>query len=470
MRRALLLAAIAPWLGVASAAAADENNDLNFIPGAVGSQATPAVPPAATSASQSSGKFYVEDAISATSRRGGLTVPYPAPPLTNWQNRSSFDVLDTWRFKSQLSATVSNRINLLEENDDNFISRQTVRNDFREAYVTWEPLTRNYVEAGRINLRNGVALGFNPTDYFKTRSAVGQASLDPSVVRQDRLGTAMLREQAIWDGGAASVAFAPKLYSPTPITDSSRVGIDPLFDHTNSADRFLATIEYDVADLSPEALAYHEGSETKFGLDLSHPIGQSVIAYAEASTGKQPDLISEAIAYGKKTATLPSFAPTLPPTNSSAHFRSDLAAGASWTPVPKLTLNAEYHFHQAGMTARDWQNWFAVGGAHANTSSITNELWYIRGYASAQQEPLSRQEAFFRADWTDAFVTDLELTAITFVDLYDGSVLSQVTAQYYLSDHWTVGGYLSANLGSPHSERGSFPQAASATLQLDRYF
>jgi hypothetical protein len=81
-----------------------------------------------------------------------------------------------------------------------------------------------------------------------------------------------------------------------------------------------------------------------------------------------------------------------------------------------------------------------------------------------------RQEVFVRATWTDAFVADLDLTAFSFVDLYDGSTLSQIAANYYLSKTWTLGAYLSANLGSPRSERGSFPQQASATLQLVRYF
>jgi hypothetical protein len=464
---AILAAALALALGAPRLAWADENNDLDLIPGGVANPPAANTAPAATSTA--GGKFYLEDAVTGSALRSGLVVPFPPPALPRWQNRTSFDALDTWALGHDLSATFSDRVNLLEESDFDFASRQTVRNDFREGYLTWEPVTRDYLEAGRINLRNGIALGFNPTDYFKTRTAVGQPSLDPSVIREDRLGTLMLHDQVIWNGGSASVAFAPKVYSPTPIVDPTRLGIDPLFGRTNAADRFLATLEYDIADVSPQALVYHESNETKFGLNLSHTIGQSVVAYAEASAGKQPDLIAEAIAYGKKTAVVPSSAPVLPPTDPAARFRSDLAAGASWTPVAKLTLNAEYHFHQAGLSRRDWQNWFAIGG-RPGIPGNGNELWYIRGFANAEQEPLTRQEAFFRVDWTDALVTDLELSGIAFVDLYDGSTLTQLSAQYYLSRDWTAGGYLSANIGGKRSERGSFPEAASGTLQLRRYF
>ena len=64
---------------------------------------------------------------------------------------------------------------------------------------------------------------------------------------------------------------------------------------------------------------------------------------------------------------------------------------------------------------------------------------------------------------------NLELTAFAFVDLLDGSVLSQVSANYYLSSRWTASVYLSSNLGPTRSERGSFPQRVSSIFQLTLY-
>ena len=105
-----------------------------------------------------------------------------------------------------------------------------------------------------------------------------------------------------------------------------------------------------------------------------------------------------------------------------------------------------------------------------HSSPVTGELWSIRGYASDQQQPWTRQQIFLRADWTDAFVTDLELTGFAYANLYDGSSLAQLSGSYYLSSRWTIGGYVSANLGGKRSERGSLAQAGSAILQLIRYF
>ncbi len=71
------------------------------------------------------------------------------------------------------------------------ITRTSI-NDFREGYLSWEALDRTYLDAGRINLKSGVAVGFNPTDFFKTRAVVEPLSVDPTVLREDRLGTVMV--------------------------------------------------------------------------------------------------------------------------------------------------------------------------------------------------------------------------------------------------------------------------------------
>ncbi len=93
----------------------------------------------------------------------------------------------------------------------------------------------------------------------------------------------------------------------------------------------------------------------------------------------------------------------------------------------------------------------------------------MRGYANDQQEPLSQHQMFVRASWPRAFTNDLELSAFAFVNLLDGSALSQLSASYYLSDAWTASAYRSADLGDARSERGSFPQRGNVILQVTRY-
>jgi hypothetical protein len=449
---------------------AQENNDLERIPGSLPETTQGQTPSEAIPVPRGGrpGKFYVEDAFTVSSLRSDLLVPFPPPLPPHWQNRTSIDALKQWDLTESMTATFSDRFNVYVQDGIDFPSQQSFHNDFREGYVTWEPQTRTFVEAGRVNVRNGVALGFNPTDFFKTRTLVDQASLDPSVIRQNRLGTVMAQGQRIWDRGSASISLAPKLASPAPIS-TTPPSLDPSFDRTNGANRMLLSVSYDFSDLNPQALVYSESGRTKFGLNLSHQVSQRVVGYAEWAGGKQPNLITQAVDYGKQTGTLPANAPTLPPTDTAEKFRSDLAIGFSWTSETKITFNVEYHYSQAGFSEQDWKNWFDIGTANANNPAVAGELWYVRGFANAQQQPLTRHQAFVRADWPDAFVAHLELTALAFFNLYDGSSLTQLSASYDLSAAWTFRGYVSTNIGGARTERGSLPQSATAILQIVRY-
>ncbi|HLY90880.1 MAG TPA: hypothetical protein VKQ27_17995, partial [Acetobacteraceae bacterium] len=90
-------------------------------------------------------------------------------------------------------------------------------------------------------------------------------------------------------------------------------------------------------------------------------------------------------------------------------------------------------------------------------------------YAVDQQVPTSRHSMFLRANWVDAFVPYLNLTAIANVSLIDGSGFVQGNADYYLSQHWTIGGLGSFTFGTRRSEFGSLPQVGTILLRIVRY-
>jgi hypothetical protein len=457
----------APLLAVP--AIASEDNDLGLIPPAAFAAPTP--PPAESS----NGRFYVEDAFTANSLRDNLLVSVPSSDRPfDWQNRTSFDGLYEWRLNDSLHFNLSDRLNLLGENDTQFPSREIYRNDFREGYLTWEPAPQIYLEAGRINVRNGVALGFNPTDFFKTRSAVSIASIDPSARREDRLGTAMLRGQWIFGSGSLSVTEAPKLTNPTPLVLTNfPPSLDPGFGKTNGESRLLLTASYDFGhDISPQFLFLRDDAETRYGFDLSRNIGQSIVAYAEWAGGRQQSLAARAEAFEIRTVGIGTGPPpaSLPPSlGDGAGFANDLAVGGSWTSENNMTVNLEYHYHQTGLDRAQLRQGFDLGQA-GTPSGLDGAFLFLRSYAADQQEPLARQEAFLRIDRTDAFVRDLELSALAFVDLYDGSTLGQITASYNFTNTWTLGAYLIASPGSARSEYGSLPQAESFILQVKYFF
>ncbi len=455
---AVLCAAVAP--------PADEDGDLLRIPEAaavvapVQSPSAPAAPPT----TRGHARLYLEEALTLTDRREPA-VPFPSPPPDRWQNRVSADAVGDWAARPSLKLVLSDRVDAIVEEGTAPSWRGTVQNELREAYASWQPRPRLYLELGRINVRNGVALGFNPTDVFRPRTLVGQASLDPSVLSRNRLGTLMVRAQAIGQAGAVTLAYAPKLFPPSPV-GADAVGVDPRFDATNAAHRVLATASGNAGDLSLQALAYVERGRSRVGLAATRPLGASVVAYVEWALAREAELITRAIQYGRETGTLPGDAAPPIPADPSLGWRNDVAAGASWTIATVLTLNLEYHFHQGGLAGDDWARWFATG---ASTPTAAPELWYVRGYAADQQEPASQHNVFVRLAWPNAGLDDLEVDSFAFINLVDGSVLTQTSAVYALSNRWTFTLSVSGNLGSARSERGSLPQAGSAILDLVLY-
>lgn len=450
---------------------AKEDSDLARIP--TDTQPATATHEKAPSTGAANERIYLENAFTQTGQRGGLIVPSPqSTAVSPWQERVFLDVRKVWRLDERLNLSLSDRFNLRAQNDISLPNHENVINEFREGFFSWQPHDGIYLDLGRINLRSGAALGFNPTDFFKSRAVVEPLSADPSVLREDRLGTLMLETQYIGRGRALTVAVAPALVRPSPVyTDTNLPSFNPSIDRTNAHDRILVKGSFSAGkDFNPELLYYREGSQNKFGANFTRGLGQKVIAYAEWAGGEGTNLIDESLRYGRETGTLPANAPSAIPDGTNVHFENDLSLGASYTTTSKITFNFEYHLHQAGFSRQDWNNWFNTGRGQTSMSLIARELWYIRAYALDQQVPLARQSTFLRADWVDAFISNLEITGFINTDLYDGSSLIQASADYYLSRTWTIGVQVNANVGSRHSDFGSLPQSVGALFKLARYF
>ena len=448
----------------------DENSDLDRIPTAPSQTASSDPKPAASTGANE--RIYLEDAFILSPQQGGLIVPSPVLNAPTWQERLFLDVRQTWKLIDQLSFTLSDRFNFRGEGDISFPNHENVFNEFREAYLSWQPLDSFYIDAGRINLRSGAALGFNPTDFFKTRAVEEPLSNDPSVLREDRLGALMLETQYIGQGRSLTIALAPAVTRPSAIYSATNLPtLNPSFDRTNDHYRLLVKGSVTFGqDFSPEFLFYREGSRNKIGANLTRGFGQRIVAYVEWAGGERSNVIDEALRYGRQTGTLPVTSPNYIPDDTRVRFDNDISTGASYTTSAKVTFNLEYHYHEAGFSAQDWNNWFAAGQGQSASSPIAKELWYIRSYAVDQQEPLATNSTFLRADWVDAFVPNLELTGFINTDIHDGSSLVQVSADYYLSNKWTIGAQVSANLGSKRSDFGSLPQSVGILLKLARYF
>jgi len=469
MIREVAAAALVLLPAMARAQTAQEDPDLARIPQG------PAQPPAPVDTRQgvaASAHVYIEDALSVAHNRSASSAIVPAGPAIRWFDLLFADARFAQPLGNGWTINYGGRVNVQIEKYAALPAGKSFRLDTREAYLSWAPREGWFVDAGRINLKSGVALGYNPTDFFRTRAVVEALSSDPAVLRDDRLGALMLRIQAVWPRVSVTVAYAPSLYRPSPIYQNrSLPRFDPMLDRTNAADRLLVKVNAKISDeFSPEILLYSENGRTVMGLNLTRGIGRSVVLYAEWAGGRRRNLISEAIGYGRATNSLLANVGDILPTNRKTRFMNDLAIGASYTTSSKIVFNLEYHYHQAALDPRDWRHWFDAGSAARANPGIGAALWYVRGYAADQQEPASRRSLFLRVDRQDAIVRNLELSAFANLDTADGSGFTEGEADYFLSDRLTLGAIAKAGFGARRSEFGSQPQALSLLLKVARYF
>ncbi|OGA35466.1 MAG: hypothetical protein A3F75_06560 [Betaproteobacteria bacterium RIFCSPLOWO2_12_FULL_64_23] len=298
-------------------------------------------------------------------------------------------------------------------------------NTLKEAYVSWQAQPDRIADFGRINARNGVALGYNPTDYFRVGALRSVVSLDPASLRENRLGSAMLRAQTLWEGGSLTALYSPKL-GDRP----SAAAFSPDLGATNARARWLMAFSQKLSDaLNPQwLLSGGAGQSPQLGLNLTALPNDATVVHFEWSGGRSPSLAAQALISPDDTA-----------------FRSRLASGLTYTTPGNISLTAEYEYNGAGMGRSGWD-------ALRRGSPAGYGLY--RGYAANVQDPATRHNLFLYAFWQDALVKRLDVAAMVRHDLVDHSRLQWLEARY----HWTRVDFAlqtQLNTGAPGSNYGA---------------
>ncbi len=440
------------WAGRCLAAPPEEEEDaLSRIPQAIlaapAAAATPAAAPAATLAAQGP-QARLEWWLQAYRWR---TVALPAADAAqpDWGLRLAVDVRHETALAPGLRFAFSDRLDLARQQQER-LGSASVRNTLRELYLSWEAAPETFLDAGRINLRNGVAGGFNPTDFLRANSVVVRTSEDPGALRQNRLGTAMLRLQAVGPRGALTALYAPRLTRKRSDSDHP---LSLALQRTNADARWLVKGSYRIADqLSPEVMAFDTGDAVLAGANLTWLMGDATVGHAEWAGGARRSLLARATGAA----------------DSAAAFRQALAAGLTYTTPWRQTLTLEYQFNGAGLSRSAWRSLRAeaprrgAGAAHYGT---------LRRHAQEQQEPLTRSAWFARLAWPEAFgVSELELGALARGNPFDRSRMAQLEASYHASAHLSLTANWALYRGAPDSEYGTLRRSDALSLRLSYFF
>ena len=371
-------------------------------------------------------RAFAEVALGRIDQRYGL------PALDS--RRASLDLVAGFSLAPGWRATLSDRLDHIIPADS---GKADTLNSLREAYVSWQQDGGGLiVEFGRINLRQGPAYGYNPTDYFRTGAVRAATSVDPFALRENRLGTVMLRAQRLWADDAVSLALAPKLADgPSDAGASLDLGA------TNARNRALLSWSHKFSDkLNGQLSAYTEqGGWPQLGASATALLGESSVAHLELSSGRTLPLLGDPLVVRRR------------------HHGS---AGLTHTLANGLSLTAEYEYNGSAPSQSAWD----MAGA-AGPLPLLN---YLQA-AQVRQDNAARQAWLLYASKKDAGIKHLDITALLRLNAADNSRLYWAEARYHfgsadLSLQWL------ATQGSALSEFGVLPYRRQLQVLGTWYF
>ncbi len=374
-------------------------------------------------------KLFFEAAIGNASQR--------YQPGSVDTQRASLDWVYSGRVSPSLRAVLSNRTDII--NPAMHGSDSTV-NSLREAYISWQPDGGDtVVDLGRINLRNGPSYGYNPTDFFRDGSLRLVTSADPFALRQNRLGSVMLRAQRLWNGGSVSAALSPKL-ADAPSNDGWNADLGS----TNNRDRALLTLGTQFSQtLNTQVMLYQEsGLNPTVGFNMTALLSDAAVAHMEWTYGNEPDLLNR----------------TLSRTNTTSN-QSRFAGGLTYTTLGKTSITAEYQYNGFALDAAGWS---ALGPAP------TQRLAYLQ-QSLRLQELAPRQAYLIYVSQKGLGLKDLDLTAYLRVNGQDDSKLAWLELRH----HWPsfdMTFQLQHNIGNSNTEFGVLPESRNMQILGTYYF
>ncbi len=389
----------------------------------------------------------------------------------DWNNLGQLNMRGELPLSPHLTFKTDMLFNVYTRQGDGFDSSDDLRLDINETYLSWQQSATQFIDMGRINVKNGMATGFNPTDYFKVGSVLVRNTEDISQLRDNRLGALLIQGQKLWDGGSFTLVISPEISNESNrwFSDKDTVGLN--LQKTNDRTRTMLKFTHKVSeDFSPELIYYNESGKHNLGLNISKALNNQWLGYAEWNVGKRRNLIDEALLQARRSNQLDPAVAQLFSDDSGEQYLHQFAIGVSYTSVSNITTNFEYHYNEAGLSKTDAEHWFEAGSNNKNNPVALGQLYSIRGLAQSMGEPLGKQTLFLRTNWTDAGMNDLDLAGLLITDLNDNSLLIQVEAVYQPNTEITLSLRLAKFHGERKSNYGSISKEQTATIQLEYGF
>ncbi|UWQ09721.1 hypothetical protein [Aliiroseovarius crassostreae] len=310
---------------------------------------------------------------------------------------------------------------------------------------------------GRINLRNGVAIGFNPTDWFRDNSLVLSGSAAAADRRNERLGVVAVTGTTSIGRTLVQVGYRPKITAGRDSIWSDKDTIGLGLDRTNATEAAFVKITPDFGtNLSVTANALLLDGEPGFGVEVSGTLGDNLVLYAEAMGQRRQSLASEALANGVGSA---SFRAGLG-ADAGKNWYGQSAVGLNWALPQKwvgardISLTFEHHYSGAGLSGAQIETLAAASGPDGTAAAALYQL------ANRRQDPLARQQLFARLAWNDIW-SDADLSLLAYYVPADDSGLGQVALDVPITQAATLNLRAMHAFGDKMSVYGASPNKTS---------
>ncbi|MBV2358179.1 hypothetical protein KUH32_00185 [Thalassococcus sp. CAU 1522] len=360
--------------------------------------------------------------------------------------------------KTSLNFNLRARTEIAEGRDYDFGDDFAI--DIQELYLSYAVTPGTSLQFGRINIRNGVATGFNPTDWFRDDSLVLTGSAAPADRRNERLGVLALTATTTIGQTLVQLGYRPEIDADpdTVWTDADVFGMG--LDRTNPSEAWFLKMTPRINDnLSFTANAVLIDDDPGLGFELSGTLGDNLVLYGEAMAQKRLSLVDEALG----------------DTLGSAAFRDGVGAGQgkewylqaalglNWALPERLvgaediSITLEYHLNEAGLSNGQIA---ALSGATGLDGLAASAIY---GVANRRQDPLAREQVFTRIAWNDA-VQDADLSLLAFYVPADHSGLAQLSLDIPVGQNGNFNLRAISTFGDDTSIYGANPNKSSVQM------
>lgn len=377
---------------------------------------------------------------------------YPLNPnqkildVSPWKNRFYADLNLNLKYKENTRLVSKFRPTLLS--DDN---KTTLRNKIDDLYVDQKFKDKFFFYAGRKNVRDGVALGANPTDFLGENKEVDLTKREEER-RLEREGNDLAGLDAFYKDISWTAIFAPRVN-----------------DWQEEKNRVLLKASYFMESLNTDAsLHYFNGDVPGVGFNISHTAGDHLVLYTETafrkgSSKKIVKLISEGAPNSYSIEDM-----------DAQEVFAHTATGGHYTFKNGTNVICEYIYNADGYNQKKWDA-FESFVVYSNDQFKKGFFWDSVASNLSQANQIinfrqMRKNYLFTRLSNPSILNKFDGAFVLLLNLDDSSFLVNPSLDYKINESSTMGVSADIFVGGRTKEFGMMHWGQDISLTYKYYF